>query len=136
MAQRWLPALPALLLACVALHQVHAVRAHDLTPWKGGGFGMFASADVGPARRLEVSLLRAGSSVRIQIPVEVREQAGRVRRLPTPERLRALAVSVGSALPDAAGVYRAIRVEFWRIRFDAALTPSWILVRNVEVERE
>ena len=73
MAQRWLPILPAILLAAVALHQLYAVRAHDLTPWKGGGFGMFASTDVGPARRLEVWLLRGASSVRVQIPEELRE---------------------------------------------------------------
>ncbi len=133
MAQRWLPILPAILLAAVALHQLYAVRAHDLTPWKGGGFGMFASTDVGPTRRLEVSMLRGASSVRVQIPEELREQAGRVRRLPTPERLEALGRAVGVALPDSAGVYRAIRVEFWRIHFDDALEPTWSLVRSVDV---
>lgn len=133
MAQRWLPILPALLLAAVALHQLHAVRTYDLTPWKGGGFGMFASTDVGPARRLEVSLLRGASSVRVQVPEALREQAGAVRRLPTPERLEALGRAVGAALPDSAGVYRAIRVEFWRIHFDDALEPTWSLARSVEV---
>lgn len=133
MAQRWLPILPALLLAAVALHQLHAVRTYDLTPWKGGGFGMFASTDVGPARRLEVSLLRGASSVRVQVPEAVREQAGAVRRLPTQERLEALGRAVGAALPDSAGVYRAIRVEFWRIHFDDALEPTWSLARSVEV---
>jgi hypothetical protein len=132
-AQRWLPILPALLLAAVALHQLHAVRTYDLTPWKGGGFGMFASTDVGPARRLEVSLLRGASSVRVQVPEALREQAGAVRRLPTPERLEALGRAVGAALPDSAGVYRAIRVEFWRIHFDDALEPTWSLARSVEV---
>ncbi len=133
MAQRWLPILPALLLAAVALHQLHAVRSHDLTPWKGGGFGMFSSTDVGPARRLEVSLLRGASSLRVQIPEALREQASRARRLPTPDRLEDLGRAVGAALPDSAGVYSAIRVEFWRIHFDDALEPTWNLVRSVEV---
>ena len=133
MPQRWLPALPALLLTAVALHQIYAVRSHDLTPWKGGGFGMFASADVGPARRLEVSLLRGVSRVRVEIPVEVREHAARVRRLPTQARLEVFGRAVGDALGGTEGVYRAIRVEFWRIRFDDALEPSWSLVRSVEV---
>ncbi len=32
-------------LIVVALHQVALAHARDLTPWKGGGFGMFASVD-------------------------------------------------------------------------------------------
>lgn len=132
MAQRWLPRLPALLLFAVAAHQVYLVRAHDLTPWKGGGFGMFASTDAGPARRLEVSLVRGASRTRLEIPVALRERAGRVRRLPSAERLAAFGRELDAALPASAGVYSAIRVEFWRIRFDAALEPHWTLVRGVE----
>ncbi len=37
-------AMPVVLVA-VALHQVHLAVTRDLTPWKGGGFGMFASVD-------------------------------------------------------------------------------------------
>jgi hypothetical protein len=37
-------ALPIILVA-VAAHQVWLATTSDLTPWKGGGFGMFASVD-------------------------------------------------------------------------------------------
>ena len=44
---------PAVLLF-VALHQVVLATTADLTPWKGGGFGMFATAD-----RLDTRVVRS-----------------------------------------------------------------------------
>lgn len=133
MTRRWLPILPAALLAAVGLHQVYAVHAHGMTPWKGGGFGMFSSTDVGPARRLRVSLLRDRSSVEVEVPETLGLVAERARTLPTSENLQALGREMVLALPDSAGVYHALRVEFWRIRFDEALEPDWTLAAHVEV---
>ena len=45
---------PALLLALVAVCQIVLAKTADLTPWKGGGFGMFATLDHNAHRRLEV----------------------------------------------------------------------------------
>lgn len=42
---RLLAALVPLVLTVVALYQVTTALTEDLTPWKGGGFGMFATAD-------------------------------------------------------------------------------------------
>ena len=133
MTRRWLPILPALLLAAVASHQVYAVHAQGMTPWKGGGFGMFSSTDAGPARRLRVSLLRGSSSIEVDVPETLSQVAERARTLPTAEHLEALGRAMTHALPDSAGVYRALRVEFWRVRFDHALEPSWTLAAHVEV---
>ena len=48
--QRWLPVLPACLLLAVAANQVVLAFSEGLNPWKGGGFGMFATADRGGGR--------------------------------------------------------------------------------------
>ncbi|MBW2279535.1 MAG: hypothetical protein JRG76_10520 [Deltaproteobacteria bacterium] len=133
MRRPWLPILPAVALAVVGLHQVYAVHAYGLSPWKGGGFGMFSSTDAGPARRLRVSLLRGGSSVQVDVPARLDRVAERARALPTHENLEALGHEMTRALPRSAGVYRALRVEFWRIRFDDALDPTWSLASAVEV---
>ncbi|MFN2420397.1 MAG: hypothetical protein ABR527_03315 [Gemmatimonadota bacterium] len=42
---RFLPLLPAALLCLVAVVQVYLTRTQFLTPWKGGGFGMFSTTD-------------------------------------------------------------------------------------------
>ena len=130
---RWLPLLPALLLVMVAAHQIHAARSHGLTPWKGGGFGMFASTDMGPARRVQVRLLRAGGATEIGVPESLAELATRVRFLPTDPRLRALARRIAETLPDELGVYSALRVEIWQIRFAPEdLAPCWTLLRALD----
>ena len=41
----WRSAVPAALLVTVALGQIVLARTVDLSPWKGGGFGMFATLD-------------------------------------------------------------------------------------------
>ena len=51
-AGRWLAWPPALLLVVVAVVEFGLSRASDLSPWLGGGFGMFASDDSGDGRRL------------------------------------------------------------------------------------
>ncbi|MGV2830120.1 hypothetical protein [Myxosarcina sp. GI1(2024)] len=40
--ERWLP---SLILIGVALTQIYLARTASLTPWKGGGFGMFSAID-------------------------------------------------------------------------------------------
>ncbi len=45
--ERWL--VPGILV-CVALTQITLSFAAGLTPWKGGGFGMFSSIDAAPMR--------------------------------------------------------------------------------------
>ena len=54
----WAQWLPSLLLVSVALHQVFLVHHTQLSPWLGGGFGMFSTTDVGTARHLHALVLR------------------------------------------------------------------------------
>ena len=48
--------LPPLLLVLVAASQAFCVTQGKLSPWKGGGFGMFSTVDSPPSRRLSVQL--------------------------------------------------------------------------------
>ncbi|MEE2775869.1 MAG: hypothetical protein VYE73_03785 [Acidobacteriota bacterium] len=41
--QRWLPFLAPAVLVVVALNQIVLTHRTDLSPWKGGGFGMFSA---------------------------------------------------------------------------------------------
>ena len=62
--RKW--AFPALLCA-IAMQQLLAVATLDLTPWKGGGFGMFSSIDTPSARILRVEASVEGRSVRLDL---------------------------------------------------------------------
>jgi hypothetical protein len=46
--------IPSLLLLTVAVAHAWRVAVQDLTPWKGGGFGMFSTVDSCGGRPLEV----------------------------------------------------------------------------------
>lgn len=62
-------AIPAVLLVAVAVCQVTAARTNTLSPWKGGGFGMFASIDSPISRTLAIHGTRVdGRPVRIRVP--------------------------------------------------------------------
>src|SRR5262249_8435137 len=47
-------AIPAALLVGIASRQIALTRREGLTPWKGGGFGMFATLDHGGHRRVRI----------------------------------------------------------------------------------
>ena len=66
--RRWLWFLPSALLILVAVNQVWLAYSEDLSPWKGGGFGMFASTDTSGARHLHPWSSGPGSGVRFRSP--------------------------------------------------------------------
>lgn len=83
-------ALPLIALFGVALHQAWLASSRDLTPWKGGGFGMFSTVDAGESRafRTELILAEARFGARDAPHSSMRRRA---RNLPTTERLSAYA---------------------------------------------
>lgn len=130
-AQRWLP--PALLVA-VALHQLLLVYRADLTPWCGGGFGMFSTTDGRFARHLHVYTLSPGLRVELAIPPELDERARAAAALPEEDRLRALARDFAPYAGSDFESPESIRLEVYATRWDAhTLAPSGVLLREVEV---
>lgn len=66
--QRLLPLIAPGLLVLVACVQMALVRTHDLTPWKGGGFGMFSTLDSPVTRALRVVLLTEEGEAVVALP--------------------------------------------------------------------
>jgi len=90
---RWLAA-PAVLVA-IATYQVYLVRTANLTPWKGGGFGMFSTDENGANRTVRVYLVKSDHGVLRQLPVaaprEFAALVSDVRQAPTTGGALALA---------------------------------------------
>jgi hypothetical protein len=136
-ASTWIRALrllPCWLLVVVALHQLLLVHARDLSPWLGGGFGMFSTTDVGSARHVHVYLLRPGleREVRVQPqqePIEIRALA-----LPSDPNLEKLALSLARTPTPDHGPAQAVRVQLWKTRYDPeTLLASGVIVRELDV---
>jgi len=118
--ERLLRELPSALLVALALAQIGLAFGAQLSPWKGGGFGMFATNDHGAFRTVRVYQIRDGEERRLHVPPELRRAELRARELPTEAALRRLAAALAGATDGA----RALRVEVWLTEFDAALRPS------------
>jgi hypothetical protein len=124
-------AAPALLGAVAAVH-VTRVAWCDQSPWRGGGFGMFATPDSPDMRFVRVYLLTTDG----ELPADAPRlwEASVAQTAPTADNLERLAAQLATlawtrrpdgacamcALPDAGAVtFTAIRVELWRAVFDA-----------------
>lgn len=92
--QKWLPALAPAVLTAVALAQITLTQVEELTPWKGGGFGMFSTIDSPSARVLRLELHTESGVVPVEIPPSAKRAAEEARAMPTQARLEALALEL------------------------------------------
>jgi hypothetical protein len=120
---------PGLLLA-LALAQIAGWAAYGLTPWKGGGFGMFATDDHGGFRRVRVVERTAAGERPVAVPDELERLRRRAREAPRGANLRRL----GEALRARAPELGPLRIEVWRTEFARAdLAPRRVLVASAEL---
>ena len=101
---RWLVAAVPVLLALVALTQVTVATTTDLTPWRGGGFGMFSTLDGHDLRGVRVEVVDADGE-RLAIPgrslrageEELDRALVRARAWPTDSRVDELGRRIAAA---------------------------------------
>ena len=128
-AARWWPLVPGLLLALVAVHQIFLSQTAQMNPWKGGGFGMFATTDHGSARRVRAWRVADGVRERVSIPDSLTGRALDVRQLPRQRDLDAFARDLRQLVQPAG----PILVEVIRIQIHLADGPA---ERGTEAKRE
>jgi hypothetical protein len=109
----------------MALVQLSLAMAGTLTPWKGGGFGMFASLDSPQNRFVVVQVTdAAGDSRVVRIPFGRFTQTtalstgaiARVIAFPTAQRLKELAIAVDNAELEPAADVGSLPVRLQRSR--------------------
>ena len=133
-----LGAIPGLLIL-VALRQIFLVHTAGLSPWHGGGFGMFASVDRDERRVFTATLTDCGGqtwplSLAASPALLSPEAYTHIITAPSQARLEALAkrllysqpqASNGqySAVPANDGCRRQATVQVWRLQYsDGSLT--------------
>jgi hypothetical protein len=79
----WRALLPVSLLTVVACAQVTLATTAGLTPWKGGGFGMFSTTDDGGRRYVRVFVSGPERSEEITISSSLQDAARRQPRCPS-----------------------------------------------------
>jgi hypothetical protein len=130
-ADRSWASVPAALLVVVALGQLTLAHTTGLSPWKGGGFGMFASLDARPFRYVRVFVEAPQRSEELAIPASLEALAASAEILPADPQLERLARGVVARerrheRPIANG-----RIEVWRAEYaPGSLAPRVRLLRT------
>jgi hypothetical protein len=138
-------AIPAL-LATVALVQIFLVNTTGLSPWKGGGFGMFSTIDSVTERRVVAHVRLAAGEFTADLGGPLARPRDRVQAQPTSQRGEELIQAIlrhdwepsadrRVAIATRGGERPAeVRIEVRRIRFASAsdeLSTSIMLASDV-----
>ena len=124
-------ALPAALLAVVAATQIVLTQVQMLSPWKGGGFGMFSTLDERPFRYVRMFVRAPERSEELAVPPSLEELAASAEILPSDLQLERLARAVVAREHRRGQPADEVRLEVWRVEFAAgSLAPRDHLLRR------
>lgn len=131
-------ALPAWLLVLVATAQIVAAKTGPLSPWLGGGFGMFATTDSPSRRHLHAVALREGLREELALPRELAVPVRNAQGFPSERRLLALAREIEAFVRETgdphAAPLEAIAISVYKVRFDRdTLAPSGEPIASLRV---
>ena len=122
--------LPAALLTLVATNQLRLAATEGLSPWSGGGFGMFSSTDSPGQRHLHAFVQNAGIRREVALPADLAEKVRRATTLPSHRRLSSLAAELAELESGGSVRWDEIDLQVWAIDHDPrTLVPRGRLVR-------
>ena len=113
----WRAGLPVALLLAVAGGQLILAQTAGLSPWKGGGFGMFSTTDDGGRRHVRVFVTAPERSEELAIAPSLEDLARRAAVLPTDAALSRLARGVVARENRYERPVDSVRIETWRIEY-------------------
>ncbi len=133
----YLAFLPVTLLVIVALNQIHLAHTVHLSPWKGGGFGMFSSTDGGPNRHLRIFLRGLPSRHEVQVPQPLEDLADRAKELPSDTYLNELSRRIADYYATEFEAMEGVQIQVWRTEFAPQdLEPEYRMIRDFLFEAE
>jgi hypothetical protein len=129
--QVWRIWIPAIVLIVVAAVQVVLTKTADLSPWKGGGFGMFATTDGTAFRYARIFVEAPGRSEELEIAPSQEIAAARAQLFPSDAMLGGLARAVLARERRYGRSVTTVRIEVWRTEFrPLTLDPTDRLLRS------
>ena len=120
-SDRWRTWLPASLLVLVAATQMVLARTADLSPWKGGGFGMFATSDGTSTRFVRLYVRGPDRSEEMAMQPSFERAAARAQLFPSTPLMRRLAAAVVAREQRYQRPVTEVTVQVWRTVFAPGL---------------
>ena len=124
-------ALPGALLALVAGFQIALAHFTPLSPWKGGGFGMFASLDGGSFRTVRAFVEAEGQWEELEPDPVLGKTLAKAELFPSVRLTSRLAREIAREERALGLPVDAVRIQVWRIEFaPRTLAPTRRLLRE------
>jgi len=125
--------LPTLLLIAIAVNQLILANFFSLSPWLGGGYGMFSTTDVGSNRHIHIYAKSEGILKELIYPRDLKDIVIRTKSFPTDTNLRRLARRISEIEDDSA--LKSIEVQVWKSQYKSkTLHPSSKMLKSVELK--
>ena len=122
---------PVAVMAVVAAVQIALALTSDLTPWKGGGFGMFSTLDHGAFRGVDIVIEAPGRSETLDVPASLEELAARTASFPSDRFLHRLAREVAARERRNQRPVTTVKLTVWRTEF----SPKTLLATERTLRR-
>jgi hypothetical protein len=133
--RNWLCYLPIFILIIIALNQIRLSKTSSLSPWWGGGFGMFSSTEARGSRHIHAYAIRPGIRRELEIPSYLAKLERKVLTFPSQSNLEKLAFELADVPTPDEGPLEAIQIQIWATYFDSGtLEPSSVLFRHIDVK--
>ena len=117
LSRDWRVWLPVVVLIVVAIVQVVLAKTAALGPWKGGGFGMFATTDGSQFRRVRIFVEAPDRSEELEIAPSQDFAAARAQLFPSDSIMTSLARAVVAREQRYGRPVHSVRLEVWRTEF-------------------
>jgi hypothetical protein len=132
---RFAIALPPALLLTIAAAQMTLAKTALLSPWKGGGFGMFATIDGLPFRQVRLFVEAPGRAEELAIPESLEIETAKAATFPHRRALERLGRNVVARERSRGRAADRARVEVWRADISPSLESTWTKLREVSLDR-
>ena len=120
----WRVWLPAVLMTAVAVVQIVLAATTNISPWKGGGFGLFSTLDGKLERRVRIFVEAPGRSEELEIAPSQEILAERARLFPSESMLLSLAKAVSRHETESGRPVNTVTLEVRRTEFSDTLEAT------------
>jgi hypothetical protein len=124
---------PVLLLVTIASIQINLVYSSNLSPWSGGGFGMFSTTDAGGSRHLHAYSVTSGIRRELDSDPKLKKDLEVLLTLPTDYNILKFSDQLANInIPDEG--QKTLNIQIWKKSFNPeTLEPSTFLLKYKEV---
>ena len=109
-------------------------RTEHLTPWKGGGFGMFSTND-DPSRQVHVWIVGQEGEKKVELPEGSWSEAALAATFPSQGRLTKLGRRIAAIERAEGEAVSGVRIQIWRSVFSpSTFEPRLELIRESVID--